>query len=88
MSTASAPIEIGRVALTVNDLPEVSPFYQHVLGLHRLSGDGAAVLLGPRATACCWNCAPTLRPAGMSRARRAFSTQPSFFPPAPRWRAG
>jgi catechol 2,3-dioxygenase len=46
MSTASAPIEIGRVTLTVNDLPKVARFYEQMIGLHRLSGDGTAVLLG------------------------------------------
>jgi catechol 2,3-dioxygenase len=46
MSTASAPVEIGRVVLTVNDLSRVAAFYQSALGLNRLSGDGASVLLG------------------------------------------
>ena len=46
MSTAFAPVEIGRVVLTVNDLPKVAAFYQSALGLNRLSGDGASVLLG------------------------------------------
>jgi catechol 2,3-dioxygenase len=46
MSTAFAPIEIGRVALTVNDLPMLAGFYQSTLGLTRLSGDGETVTLG------------------------------------------
>jgi len=46
MSTASAPMEIGRVALTVNDIARVGAFYESVLGLTRLSSDGTAVLYG------------------------------------------
>ena len=46
MSTALAPIEIGRVSLTVNDLTSVSDFYQSVLGLAKMSGDGENVMLG------------------------------------------
>ena len=46
MSTASAPLEIGRVALTVNDLGAVQDFYQNALGLERLGGDGEVALLG------------------------------------------
>ncbi len=46
MSTASAPMEIGRVALTVNDLEGVAQFYAQVLGLERLQGDGHEVVLG------------------------------------------
>jgi catechol 2,3-dioxygenase len=46
MSTASAPVEIGRVTLTVNDLPKVAAFYESVLGLRRLSSDGTTALLG------------------------------------------
>ncbi|TNC73706.1 VOC family protein [Rubellimicrobium roseum] len=46
MSTASAPLEIGRVALTVNDLAAVQGFYEQALGLSRLGGDGDNALLG------------------------------------------
>ncbi|QLQ19849.1 MAG: VOC family protein [Exiguobacterium profundum] len=46
MSTASAPVEIGRVALVVNDLACVARFYETALGLRRLSSDGTAVVLG------------------------------------------
>ena len=46
MSTASAPIEIASVALTVRDLTKVAAFYEQALGLHRLSTDGATVRLG------------------------------------------
>ena len=46
MSTASAPLEIGRVALTVNDLAAVQAFYQQALGLERLGGSGEEVRLG------------------------------------------
>ena len=46
MSTASAPLEIGRVALTVNDLATVQTFYEQAIGLERLSGSGEVVHLG------------------------------------------
>ena len=46
MSTASAPLEIGRVALTVNDLATVQAFYEEAIGLERLSGSGEVVQLG------------------------------------------
>ena len=46
MSTAAAPVQIGRVVLTVNDLPKVADFYQSVLGLTLLSGDGTTMSLG------------------------------------------
>lgn len=46
MSTASAPVEVGCVALTVNDVETVARFYETALGLQRLSSDGSAVLLG------------------------------------------
>ena len=46
MSTASAPLEIGHVALTVNDLSSVEAFYRDALGLDRLGGDGEVARLG------------------------------------------
>jgi catechol 2,3-dioxygenase len=46
MSTASAPIEIGHVALTVRDLPAMAGFYETLLGLDRLSADGSTIRLG------------------------------------------
>ncbi len=46
MSTASAPIEIGHVALTVNDLGAMADFYRRAIGLHDLSSDGETVRLG------------------------------------------
>ncbi|WP_343080889.1 VOC family protein [Ostreiculturibacter nitratireducens] len=46
MHTSSAPIEIGRVALTVNDIAKVSQFYETVLGLATISGDGETRTLG------------------------------------------
>lgn len=46
MSTASAPIEIGHVALTVRDLPGMAKFYENLLGLTRLASDGGVVRLG------------------------------------------
>lgn len=46
MSTASAPVEIGRVTLTVNDLDRVATFYRSAIGLERLAGDAATLTLG------------------------------------------
>ena len=46
MSTASAPIEIGHVALTVKDLGAMQSFYQSVLGLEPLTRDEGRVSLG------------------------------------------
>lgn len=46
MSTASAPIEIGHVALTTRDLEPMARFYEGLLGLNRLSSDGGTVRLG------------------------------------------
>ena len=40
MSTAAAPLEIGTVRLTVNDLTKVSDFYARAIGLEKLGGDG------------------------------------------------
>lgn len=45
-NTASAPVEIGRVTLTVRDLAKTADFYQSALGFDHLSGDGTAVVLG------------------------------------------
>jgi catechol 2,3-dioxygenase len=46
MSTASAPLEIGRVALTVTDPDATSDFYRRVIGLQDLGGEGATRRLG------------------------------------------
>lgn len=46
MSTASAPVEIASIALTVHDLAGMAAFYEKLLGLHRLSSDDATVRLG------------------------------------------
>lgn len=46
MATSDAPLQIGRVVLTVNDLDKVGDFYQRVIGLSRLSGDGESLSLG------------------------------------------
>jgi catechol 2,3-dioxygenase len=45
----AAPMRIGNVRLKVRDLPRVSEFYQRVLGLSRIAGDGARVTLGTAA---------------------------------------
>ncbi len=46
MSTASAPIEIAHIALTVHDLPGVSEFYKRTLGLDVLNETADQVVLG------------------------------------------
>ncbi|MGR3825159.1 MAG: VOC family protein [Salipiger marinus] len=46
MPSSDAPIEIGRVTLTVRDLAAMSTFYQEVLGLHPMAGDASHVSLG------------------------------------------
>jgi catechol 2,3-dioxygenase len=46
MSTSSAPLEIGRVALTVADLPRVGAFYESALGLHQMSKAGGVATYG------------------------------------------
>ena len=46
MSTASAPVEIDHIALTVHDLSAMSAYYEGLLGLHRLSSDGETIRLG------------------------------------------
>lgn len=46
MSTASASMEIGRVALTVNDIGRVASFYKQALGLVELANDGETLRLG------------------------------------------
>ncbi|GLS86962.1 ring-cleaving dioxygenase [Cypionkella aquatica] len=50
MSTASAPMEIGRVALVVNDIGLVGSFYKQALGLAELSNDGETMRLGAGST--------------------------------------
>ena len=42
----AAPMRIGTVRLAVRDLPTVSAFYQHVLGLSVIESTGARVTLG------------------------------------------
>ena len=46
MATSDAPLQIGRVVLTVNDLAKVGDFYQDTIGLQHLSGDAAGMVLG------------------------------------------
>jgi catechol 2,3-dioxygenase len=46
MSTATAPMEIGRVTLTVHDLPGLTDFYTRALGLSVLASDGTEATLG------------------------------------------
>lgn len=45
-STASAPVEIDHIALTVHDLAAMTAYYEGLLGLHRLSSDGSTIRLG------------------------------------------
>ncbi|MFC3570576.1 VOC family protein [Paracoccus simplex] len=46
MASSDAPIQIGRVALIVNDLDKVGDFYRSAIGLERLSGGGEELVLG------------------------------------------
>ena len=46
MATSDAPLQIGRVVLSVNDLSKVGDFYQQIIGLQRLSGDAGGMVLG------------------------------------------
>ncbi|WP_108259205.1 VOC family protein [Mangrovicoccus ximenensis] len=46
MATSSAPLEIGRVALTVHDLNRTGAFYQNVLGLAPMGKDGETASYG------------------------------------------
>ena len=46
MATNDAPIAVESVTLTVNDLPKVADFYQRVIGLQHLTGDGESASLG------------------------------------------
>ena len=72
MSTASAPLEIGRVALTVNDLPRVADFYAAALGLETLSRDGETRVLGAGDT-------PLLELRGDRAARRRSPREAGLF---------
>lgn len=44
--TASAPLSIGQVSLTVHDLDRVAGFYRQVVGLHPVTADAGTVRLG------------------------------------------
>lgn len=44
--SSAAPVEIGRIALTVHDIAKVGAFYQSALGLDHLGGDAAVALYG------------------------------------------
>jgi len=46
MSTASAPVEIGRVALTVRDIDRTAAFYETVIGLRPIAAEGGLRTLG------------------------------------------
>jgi catechol 2,3-dioxygenase len=46
MSTSSAPLEIGRIALTVSDPDRVGGFYEDVLGLSQMSKAGGVATYG------------------------------------------
>lgn len=46
MSTASAPVEIGRVALTVRDIDQVAAFYETAIGLQPIASQGGVRTLG------------------------------------------
>jgi catechol 2,3-dioxygenase len=42
----AAPMHIGRVGLKVRDLARISAFYENVIGLTRVGGEGASISLG------------------------------------------
>ena len=44
--TASAPLSIGQVTLTVHDLDRVAGFYRQVVGLHPVAAEAGIVRLG------------------------------------------
>lgn len=46
MRATDAPLSIGRIALTVNNLDAVSAFYEEIVGLARIGRDGETALLG------------------------------------------
>ncbi|MBD1203506.1 MAG: VOC family protein [Rhodobacteraceae bacterium] len=46
MSTATAPMEIGTVTLTVRDLSRSADFYVRALGLEKLHSDGSDAVMG------------------------------------------
>ncbi|MBE9640635.1 VOC family protein [Salipiger mangrovisoli] len=46
MATSDAPLDIGQVSLTVNDMTKVGDFYQAALGLEKLSDDGTEARFG------------------------------------------
>lgn len=71
-STAAAPIEIGSVTLTVQDLPGMTAFYQRLLGLEALTGDGESVTLGAGGRGL-------LHLRGDPAARRASPREPGLF---------
>ncbi|MFV0410651.1 MAG: VOC family protein [Paracoccus sp. (in: a-proteobacteria)] len=46
MASSDAPMTVARLALRVRDLDRVGDFYQRVIGLDRIAGDGEALMLG------------------------------------------
>ncbi|WP_128292522.1 VOC family protein [Afifella aestuarii] len=46
MATSNAPLSIDHIALTVRDLDTVGDFYERVIGLEKIAGDGESRLLG------------------------------------------
>ncbi|MFC5039274.1 VOC family protein [Tianweitania sediminis] len=46
LTSSSTPMRIGKVSLTVRDLPLVSGFYQRVLGMKVVQTNGSTVALG------------------------------------------
>lgn len=71
-STAAAPVEIGSVTLTVQDLPGMTAFYQRLLGLEPLAADGESVTLVAVGRAL-------LHLRGDRAARRASTQEPGLF---------
>lgn len=70
--TSAAPVEIGSVALTVNDIVKVAGFYEAVLGFSVLNNDGENRILG-------LGNKPLLELRADKNARRRTSTEPGLF---------
>ena len=87
MSTATAPMEIGTVTLTVRDLPRSADFYARALGLETLHADGTEAVMGAGNRALVRLIAD---PAARQRSpREAASSIPrSCCPTARRWGLG
>lgn len=71
-ASSDAPVQIGRVALTVNDLGRMTAFYRDMIGLGVLSSDKTAAVLGAGQT-------PLLELRADAQARRADPREAGLF---------